>query len=241
MTLLAVFAGVSALCAGGLGIGLALLLPAINNAREAAQKSQSKGHLKQMAVALHNYHDTYTTFPPSGTFSATNIPHHGWQTMILPFVDQVPLYNIIDHSVPWDDPRHRRAFMMPIPGYYNPKLTASADRFSPHGLALSHYAMNSQFGGPNKALKITDILDGTSNTIMVGEVGTGFLAWGDPANVRDPAPGMGAAPDRFGGVYKGGANFTMADGGVRFISDNIDPAVLKALSTPASKENEGPF
>ena len=76
---------------------IALLLPAVQQAREAARRSQCKNNLKQIGLALHNYHDTLTKFPPS-CIILNNWSTHGptgW-VMILPYLDQAPLYNKID-------------------------------------------------------------------------------------------------------------------------------------------------
>jgi len=77
---------------------IALLLPAVQQAREAARRSQCKNNLKQIGLALHNYHDTYKMFPP-GFINA-----NGWMvnTFILPFLDQAPLYNKLNPSGPMD-------------------------------------------------------------------------------------------------------------------------------------------
>ncbi|MCA9116219.1 MAG: DUF1559 domain-containing protein, partial [Planctomycetaceae bacterium] len=73
-----------------IAILIALLLPAVQQAREAARRSQCKNNLKQMGLALHNYHDTYTTFPIG---SQSPIYAANWRASILPFLDQAPLYN----------------------------------------------------------------------------------------------------------------------------------------------------
>ncbi|AMV17378.1 DUF1559 domain-containing protein [Planctomyces sp. SH-PL14] len=87
---------------------VAILLPAVQQAREAARKSQCLNNLKQMGVALHNYHETHGIFPFSvahpGACTATFIPPfakntRGW-TMLLPYVDQQTLYNKYDHDAP---------------------------------------------------------------------------------------------------------------------------------------------
>ncbi|MDB5337691.1 MAG: hypothetical protein JWN70_3310 [Planctomycetaceae bacterium] len=70
---------------------IALLLPAVQQAREAARRSQCKNNLKQLGLALHNYHDTANTLPP-GFIGGNN---WGWNTMLLPGLDQAPLYNLI--------------------------------------------------------------------------------------------------------------------------------------------------
>ena len=92
---------------------IALLLPAVQQAREAARRTQCKNNLKQIGLALHNYHDVHSTLP-SGWIaidSATNLPsaHEGtsgagWAAMILPFIDQGNVYNRFNPSLPITDP-----------------------------------------------------------------------------------------------------------------------------------------
>ena len=71
---------------------IALLLPAVQQAREAARRVQCKNQLKQLGVALHNYHEAHSTFPPAIAFSNNAAPNlQSWGTMILPYIDQAPL------------------------------------------------------------------------------------------------------------------------------------------------------
>jgi len=80
-----------------IAILVALLLPAVQQAREAARRSQCKNQLKQYGLALHNYHDVHTLFPP-GTSSWDNNPLVGWQVRVLPFMGQTPLYEELNLS-----------------------------------------------------------------------------------------------------------------------------------------------
>ena len=86
---------------------IALLLPAVQQAREAARRTQCKNNLKQMGLALHNYHDTFLCFPPGyvgapGDNDCASIhpaaPGWGWTVAILPYIDQTPLYNQLGAS-----------------------------------------------------------------------------------------------------------------------------------------------
>ncbi|MFO0886515.1 MAG: DUF1559 domain-containing protein, partial [Pirellulales bacterium] len=91
-----------------IGVLVALLLPAIQTAREAARRASCSNNLRQVGLALQNYHDTFKTFPPSGFYGRPNSSggnpqlayHHTWVTAILPFLEQKPLYDAINFNLP---------------------------------------------------------------------------------------------------------------------------------------------
>lgn len=83
-----------------IAILIALLLPAVQQAREAARRSTCKNHMKQMGLALHNYHDTYSTFPVGAIHGApVNVPKGNWRIALLPYIDQAPAYNQLDFVI----------------------------------------------------------------------------------------------------------------------------------------------
>ena len=104
------------------------------------------------------------------------------------------------------------------------------------GYALSQYAGNSYLFLKNRGLRISDITDGTANTIMAGEAAGNFQPWGHPGNTRDPSNGIQAGPDSFGRPGSPAAGMLMCDGSVRFFNKDVSPTVLKALATPAGNE-----
>jgi prepilin-type N-terminal cleavage/methylation domain-containing protein len=88
-----------------IAILIALLLPAVQQAREAARRTQCRNNLKQIGLALHNYHDNFLVFPPGAVrATTTGAPYQGWgwNMMILPYMDQGPLYNQINFSASMD-------------------------------------------------------------------------------------------------------------------------------------------
>src|SRR6478736_6194947 len=78
---------------------IALLLPAVQQAREAARRTQCKNQLKQMGLALHNYHDTVNRFPYAVSGQPEQLTAQTWNEMIFPYSDMAPLYNQINFSV----------------------------------------------------------------------------------------------------------------------------------------------
>src|SRR6187455_2473364 len=81
-----------------IAILVALLLPAVQQAREAARRSQCKNNLKQIGLAMHNYHDTFNGFPNGGIASSVGGWGLSWYIRILPYIDQAPVFNGINFS-----------------------------------------------------------------------------------------------------------------------------------------------
>ena len=106
---------------------IALLLPAVQQAREAARRTQCKNHLKQLGLALHNYHDlTSNTFPPGYIDTAANGGGWGWMSMLLPQVDQAPLYNTLSNSA--TKPNFNTPFTAATPATVTPKTVQTIIR-----------------------------------------------------------------------------------------------------------------
>lgn len=220
--------------------------PWVDSNWEAATGTQSRNNLHQFDLAMHNYHDTYSVLPAGGTFNAAGHALHGWQTALLPYLDQVPLYEQIDLDRPWNNPVNAELFRRPIGVFTNPEFRrrfGNNPRFTADdvGFSLSHYAVNERMFGPNTSVALEGIRDGTANTIMAGEVNANFRPWGHPVNWRDPARGINTSPDSFGSPFAGGMHFLLCDGHSRFVSEDIDSAVLKALATPDGGEHIGEF
>lgn len=176
-----------------IAILIALLLPAVQQAREAARRTQCKNHLKQFGLAMHNYHDTHKRFPPAsvkGGVGANQDSPYGWTwtMMLLPYVDQAPLYNQIGVGQGPNIPSTNLAnandyttatagsieklFTTTIPMFLCPSASGANVNKHEKMLGTLMYAMNNQIAtvpNPPKATPIGDITDGTSNTILMGE------------------------------------------------------------------------
>lgn len=227
--------GIPLCCIGP--ILVALLLPAVQQARNAAREAQARNNMKQMGLAMHNFHDVYNRFPPKLVPGGEVVPNEvaqSWMTDCLIFIDQAPLYNQIQKNNAWSDPSNQTQMSTVIPAYLHPSV---AERpISAQGYALAHYASNSQVISDRLSTSLRNITDGSSNTMLAGTVNAGFKPWGDPSNHRDPANGFRGGPDAFGAPSIVGATILLGDGSVRRISPDLDPNIAAALASPAGGE-----
>lgn len=192
---------------------------------------QSQSNLKQMALGTYNYDDTWKKPLLGATFDVRGQALHGWQTMLLPFVEEDQLYLKIRLDLPWKHESNQKHFEQRIRIYENWYYGPSTSKF-----AVSHYTGNVHVLGASSRRLVTDLPDGASNTLLMGEVSDGFVPWGQPGNWRDPALGLNRGRTTFGSPFAGRIHFALADGSVRFISDKIGLETLKALATPAGGE-----
>ena len=198
-----------------------------------AQDDRSLNNLRQLGLASHNHHDVLRGFAPQPQVQGNPV-HVSWQTALLPYVQQAPLYNQINRDVAWNDPANMAHYRQAVPAYQQPSVNQTT---SPDGLSLSHYALSQQLLGPTGAgLKLRELTDGTSNTLLMGEVGSGYKTWGDPSNTRDLAGGLAPGPATFGNPSGQGAYLLLADGSVHWFASDTTPDVLRALSTPGGGE-----
>ncbi len=200
-------------------------------------RMSSRNNLKQIGLALHNYHDENNSFPLGQIDNEQGKAIHGWLTSLLPFVEHQELYEQIDLNVPWDDQVNRKVFEQRLTVYNNPAIRKEEQLIdSATGLPVAHYAGNMRVIQRNYGVKFREITDGTTQTILAGEVNSQFQPWGKPSHLRDPALGINKHSYGFGSPYEGSILVLYADGHCNSLSDNIDPQILKALSTPDGGE-----
>jgi len=222
--LLAMLGGAALVCGGLL---LALLLPAWQAAQEAARRSQSSNNLKQIGLALHNYHDTYGTFPPAVVTDADGKPLYSGRVLLLPFIEQKPLYDQFDLSQAWDSPRNRSFSETALQVFMDP---SSQDQTPGKTDYLFVTGAGTIFEA-GKAHKIREIADGTSNTLMLVEVRGSSTHWAEPRDLDLSQPM--ALPQ---GNHPNINLAAFADGSVRALSKNVNPTVIRQLSTKSGGE-----
>jgi prepilin-type processing-associated H-X9-DG protein len=291
-----------------IGILIALLLPAVQAAREAARKAQCANNFKQVGLALHNYHSANACFPPGSMYwnksasyqlcgdfppkppHATYYSGFGWGVHVLPHLELQNIYDQFDFNgqiTNFDDVNPNLQNTIAAGAKINVFICPS----DPQGDELVHRTNGGHMPGTSSDMedngrtnmagvtdsrtqtcgesyinnlrlfvadgvmavvdscKINDIRDGTSQTLMIGEVTgnargshLGFI-WAT-LNLASTADGINCAPNSipgeakpvgrgngFSSYHPGGAHFAFCDGSTQFISENINAEILRRLTT----------
>lgn len=204
------FTGIGAV--GAIGVGLAL--PAVQKVREAAGRMSSSNNLKQIGLAVHNYHDVHGRFP-TDIKDKTGKAILSWRVEILPYIEQEAVYRQVKLGEAWDSPANKEMAKVQIKTFMSPNATNTQVE---GGYGVTHYrgvkGKGMAFDPTVKQLRFQDFTDGTSNTIMVVEGGDP-VAWMKPDDFDVPA--KGAIP-RLEVPGRPGFNALFADGSVRWIT-----------------------
>jgi len=213
---------------------VALLLPAVQAAREAARRAQCINNLKQIGLAMHNYESSTGAFPRPAITDKQGKPLLSWRVAILPYIEQGPLYDKFKLNEPWDSP-HNQALLKEMPPTY---VCPSRARVEPFTTTYQVFTGPGALFENGKAVRIAEITDGTSNTLMVVEAQK-EVPWTKPDDLSFPPA---AASDFFGAgsFHPGGFDGLMADGSVRFFKNTINRNVILSLITRAGGEVVGP-
>ena len=222
------------------GLLWGLLLPAVSTPRSAVDRSMTQHDLKQIGLGLHNYHSSHARFPPPpGDADAPN-PPTAWMTALLPYMDEVEAWKRYDPGARYDAPANAAAVALEVEAY----LTHADDwreRRAESGFGLAHYAGNADVIGPDRPGTIQSLRDGTTATLLAGQIDGFPRPWADPENLRDASPGLGRGPRQFGTPFRSGETaqgmILMCDGSVIYIPSDIDPAAFAALGTPDGGED----
>src|SRR5262249_50367494 len=143
---------------------IALFLPAVRNARPAADRNTCANQLHQIAIAINNYVDAHHALPPLYTSDASGKPLHSWRTLILPYLEERTLFDSIDLTKPWNDPANSEACNTGLPAYQCPASDLRDNRTTYLAVVTPNSLL--QPGEPKKLSAITD----GQKTLMVIEV-----------------------------------------------------------------------
>ena len=243
------------------GILIGMLLPAVQQVREAARSIQCSNHLRQIGIALQNYHSSHENFPAgvtgwrpffNGDQSKRNL---AWSVFILPQLEQDNIYQMLDINQAFDSVRNEEAGSRSISVFECPSANQTVSQTNK--LGVTHYGgiygerINSRNDPPkgcmifDRPISIRDITDGTSNTLIVAE-DSQFSdgQWINGRNVFDQAFAINDAPNFENDIrsnHSGGANGVFADGHVQFLSESMELFTLGGICSRAEGEVLGDF
>lgn len=212
-------------------LGAGFALPAVQKARMAAARSQSSNNLKQMALAMHNYHDTYNQFPAAAICDKNGKPLLSWRVAILPYIEQDNLYKQFKLDEPWDSEHNKKLAQINVKVYQIPGVNQPGNTLCHYRVFYGKGAMFDLRKGP----RINDITDGTSNTLLIVETEEG-VPWTKPDELEyDPEKALPKLGKQYPEVFQA----AFADGSVRVLQRKISEKTLRALITRNGGEVTG--
>lgn len=195
-----------------LAVLIAFLMPTTRRTRGGARRAQCKNNLKQIALALHNYADAYGALPPAYTFNEHGEKLHSWRTLILPFLEQGPLYETIDLGKPWNDPVNAAALATPVWVYRCPSATIPPAHTTYLGLVGERLLFH-----PHRSRPFAEVTDGIGETAMVVEVDDErAVPWMAPVDTDETF--LVSLDPKLKLSHEPGTHVALADGSIRWIS-----------------------
>jgi hypothetical protein len=201
-----------------------ILEPLAARFREAQTRMAASNNLKQIGLALHNYHDTHGRFPAAASYDKPGKPLLSWRVHVLPFLEQEKLYKEFHLDEPWDS-EHNQKLIARMPAVFRSSEKLAAEGQTAYLAPVGEATM---FPGRDP-VRIRDVTDGTSNTLLVVEANdANAVIWTRPDDLKvdpkQPLAGLAGQPSK-------GFQALFADGSVRYLPETIDPKNLAALFT----------
>jgi hypothetical protein len=218
--------------------------------REAANRAKGQNNLRELAIAMHNYNDTFGSLPPAVIYDEDGKPLHSWRVLLLPYLEQNALFQQLRLSEPWDSP-HNEPLLA-----WMPKVFAEPGGEGMAGI-LTRYQVFVGPGAPFECVTTPQLqpyrfagaagklfvkssppripatfVDGLANTILIAEAAEA-VPWAKPADLAFTA--NGPLP-KLGTPSAGYFNAAMGDGSVWRFRKEIDEPTLRALITPNGGE-----
>ena len=203
------------------------VFPWMQSAGVGGNRTNCTNNLKQIALAMHNYHSAYGCLPPAAITDKNGRPLLSWRVALLPYIEANHTYVKFHLDEPWDSP-HNLALLEAMPSVYD----CPSNRTLTPGMTgyLVVVGPNTAFTPDFKPVAFGKITDGLHNTLLIGE-SQRTVPWTKPEDLgvgtQLPLDGLGSHH----GDHNDGFNALMVDGSVRFLKATIAPSFLSALLT----------
>jgi hypothetical protein len=228
---------------------LALLVPLIRSARRSAQRMSCLNNLKQIVLALHNYHDAFKTFPWAITYAADGTSMHSWRVRIYPFLEQSSFFSVYDSNEPWNGPKNKLLgdeipdtfydkpgnafqFLHDAGVYRCPSAPPSQNRMCTNYVMLIDDRPGRPNGPPNLPSSVPPSFDDKSAVIII-EIADSDIHWMEPRDVllSELSMKINDRSQRSLSSYHGGACVLHADGTVEVLDDTTTEERVRELLT----------
>ena len=169
-----------------IAVGIVLLIfafmsPGIRNTSEVRRRVSFHNNLRLLTFALHNYHDTYGSFPPAYTMDEQGNRLHSWRTLILPYLEEKELYDAIDLTKPWDDPANAFALRKPILSYQS--LSPETEL---HETTILGIAVKGGIFSTSNPVSLDQVTDDHARTLIAIEVPLEYaVPWMQPTDADE--------------------------------------------------------
>ena len=213
---------------------IALLLPAVSCAREAARCIQCRNNLKQLVLALHNYQQEFNCLPPASVSDENGRPMHSWRVLILPYWEGDSIYKEYDFNEPWDGPNNKKLLAQRPHGFACPSDKEAYSEGATYTSYVAVVGSNAAWSGDkSRSIKEIESGGGLSNTILLVEVAGANIPWTEPRDLSlDALSDAGSTSevmvsskhfpdDFFFYTPRAGAHVALADGNVRFLHGGL--------------------
>ncbi|QEG41099.1 DUF1559 family PulG-like putative transporter [Roseimaritima ulvae] len=212
------------------GVMVALLLPAVNAARQAALQMNTQNNVKQVGLAVHNYHDVYQQLPPLYATDANGNPVSSWRVSLLPFLEERALDEQWQAGQAWDSPANQ-SLLEQTPAAYR---GLGESPTGPHDGQCHLFVIDdpSALLSGDEPRHFRDVLDGTSNTLFALYLPNRSVPWSAPQELSlDEAFAEVSAASPEAPVMA-----LMLDGSVRRLTTPLSRETFEAMVTPAGGE-----
>jgi prepilin-type processing-associated H-X9-DG protein len=212
------------------GLLAAILLPAGQTGYTPHSRSECSNNLKQIALALHNYHNVHGSFPPAYIADKNGRPMHSWRVLILPFLEHGGLYEQYDFNEPWNGPNNRKLADIPIAAFNCP-----ADNKEPSTTTnyLAVVGPDTAWTG-SESTSLADFAGDKGTTLLVVEVADSGIHWMEPRDLHVLQMALTINPPAGQGIsshHLGGAIAAFADGHIEYLPETVSPEDLRAMLT----------
>lgn len=196
------------------------MLPTVTcNPPPARRRMTCSNNVRQLGIALHNYHDKHGRLPPAIVRDKDGKPLYSWRVLILPFLEQEPLYQQFRLDEPWDSPHN-----LPLAKLMPPCFGCPGGKEHRPKSAITQYVAvvgDETMWPPEGSLSFGDIGDGLSNTFLLVEWGDSDIVWSEPRDLPMNGVMRWWYPPRKQTIdhthHTGGVNVVWADGRIDFL------------------------